>query len=551
MVHRRTSARLGGFVLAFGLALVPLGCGGGSDAPAGDAGSAFGDGAKAVRGGTLVVVAPSDLDTPNPLVTGDVYTQEVDRYLLYLPLVRYTEDLDYAPALARSWDLEGDSAVVFHLRHDVRWHDGQPVTAADVAFTFQRMKDPATAFPGVDNFAAWHAVSAEDSFTVRFSVDRDADPLAGWPLSPIAPRHLLDTIPPERLRQAEFSRHPVGDGPFRFVSRMPNDNWIFEANPDFPEELGGRPNLDRIVWRVVPDGTAQLTELRTGAAQLVLTVPGDQVATLRNEAGIRVIERPSLKYSTIVWNERREPFADPHVRRGLTMAIDRQRILDLLRAGAGTPAAGPVAPGLWQADTGLQPLPFDTGAATRELAQAGYARGADGRLVSPDGKPLSFELMIPAGNAFNADMAEMIRSDLEAIGVTMKVRPTDWAAMIPAMTSKARNFDAVLLGWEAEFRPNLRGLYHSASVDEPYQMAGYANPAFDAALVRAENANSRAAALPAWHEAERILRDDQPWSYLYYYPDLLAASDRLEGVDMDVRGIFRGVQDWWLAGAAK
>src|SRR5690606_9113970 len=128
---------------------------------------------------------------------------------------------------------------------------------------------------------------------IRFRFRPHGDPLASWPFAPIMPRHLLDTVPPERLRTAAFNKQPVGNGPFRFVSARANDRWVFEANPDFPEALGGRPYIDRVVWRTIPDNAAQVVELMAGTADLILSPRADQLRELDAHPEIRAHLRPA------------------------------------------------------------------------------------------------------------------------------------------------------------------------------------------------------------------------------------------------------------------
>src|SRR5690606_36587815 len=220
-------------------------------------------------------------------------------------------------------------------------------TSRDVVFTFERIKDPDLPFPVPEYFELWTAVEAPDSFTVRFTFAPHLDPLAGWALVPIAPAHILDTIPSARMLQAAFNRAPVGNGPFRFVEYRQNDRWVFEANTDFPEALGGRPYVDRVVWRPIPDGNAQITELRTGSAQISLTPQAQQYATLRNAAGFRGIDKQGRQYASAIWNSRVPPLDDARVRLALGLAIDRQKIIQTLREGFGAPAVGPVGPSHW------------------------------------------------------------------------------------------------------------------------------------------------------------------------------------------------------------
>jgi peptide/nickel transport system substrate-binding protein len=499
------------------------------------------------RGGSMVIGAGSDLDHANPLVSVDAWTNEILRFALFTPLVRYGPDLDMEPWLAESWEMEGDTAVVFRIRRDVSWHDGVPTTAHDVLFTFERATDPATGFPNASYFSHWTGGAVIDSFTVRFSLVPHAEPLAGWPFTPIAPRHLLDAVPAEALRQAPFNRSPVGNGPFRFVSQRPNDRWVFEANPHFPAGLGGPPLLDRLIWRVIPDNTSQLTELRVGQVDLVLQPRPDQVRALARRGDVRVLEKPSRQYTFIAWNGTRPPLDEPAVRKALAMAIDRDRILVGLRSGLGSPGVGPILPFHWAYDPELEPVPFDPDGAVALLAEAGIRdRNGDGRLQRRDGGTFQIELVLPAGSDFSRDVAEAVRGDLARIGVRATTRQLEATVLFADVTSPERRFDAVLLGWSGDLRLDLTDTFHSAALGAPYQFASYANPEVDRLMDRAALEPDRDVARPLWRQAQRILRDEQPWTLLYYQTDAYLARDRLQGVEMDIRGALLTLPRWWV-----
>jgi peptide/nickel transport system substrate-binding protein len=504
-------------------------------------------GDQAEPGGTLVIASTTDLNEVNPLVSGERWAQEVNRYVLFLPLLRYDADLGYEPWLAASFTEHGDTLLVVELRSDVRWHDGVATTADDVAFSFERAKEPETGFPNAAYFAKWTGVEVIDSLTVHFRYEPHADPLAGLPFFPIVPRHLLDTVPAARMRQAAFNRRPVGNGPFRFVEYRANDRWIFEANPDFSEELGGRPYLDRIIWRVVPEASAQVTELQTGNVDLALNAMASQVMALDAEPGIRAVVQPSRNYAFIGWNGRRPPLNDARVRRALTMALNRQEAINALRAGYGELAVGPVGPFHWSYDHELEPLRYDAEAARALLRQAGIEdRNGDGTLQLPDGRAFAIELKMPAQSAFNRDMAELVRRDLSAIGVRLTTRPTEMGTLVGDISPPGRNFDAVLLAWSSDFRVDLRDLFHSDADGRLFGLAGYSNPEVDALIERIAVAHDRAEATPLLQRLQLILRDEQPWSFLYYYPDLFALRERVQGVETDIRGAFVNVQHWWI-----
>lgn len=504
-----------------------------------------------VQGGTVVLGLPGDFDNLNSLVSIDRYSQEVNREMLFLPLIRYSKTLDFEPALARSWKLLGDTGAVFYLRNDVRWTDGKPTTAADVLFTYERAKDSTTAFPNAEYFAHWKNARVIDSLSIQVSWDPHAEPLAGIPFLPIMPKHLLESVPPAELKNAPFNKAPVGNGPFKFVEYRANDRWVFEANPDYPKDLGGRPYLDRVVFRIIPDVTAQTAEIQTGNIDVVLNAKTTQLKDLAANPDIRVVIRPSRQYAIVGWNGKKAPLDQPVVRRALSMAIDRQAILTTLRAGYGTLAVGPIGPYHWAFDSTLTALPFNPDSAKALLKSAGvYDRNSDGVAETADGKPFVVELMTQAGSVINKDMAEMITANLAQVGVKIVVKPTEAGTMFGTISNPARKFDAVIVAWESDFRINLRDTFHSGSIKGPFQLASYSNKRVDALIDSVSKMSDRNAARPLYVELQRIIREDQPWTFLYYFPDAYLFRQRVHGVDMDIRSAFLSVGKWWVTPAA-
>lgn len=511
-------------------------------------GAGCGDvGARPRQGGTVLIAGGSDLDHANPLVSVDAWTNDLLRFALFTPLLRYDPDLGYEPYLAESWELAGDTAAIFRLRRDVRWHDGTPTTAHDVLFTIDRARDAATGFANAEYFSRWTGAEVLDSFTVRFTFEPHAEPLAGLPFTPIVPRHLLDSIPSDRLRQASFNRAPVGNGPFRFVSQRNNDRWVFEANEAFPEGLGGRPLLDRLVWRVVPDNTAQLAELRAGEADLVLQPRPEQVRELSEREGFRAVVKPSRQFMFIAWNGERPPLDDAEVRRALALAIDRGEILEGLRQGFGQIGVGPIMPFHWSFDPGLPPLPHDPDSARTLLDAAGLRDvDGDGLREGRDGTPFEIEIKLPAGIDYYRDLGEAIRADLAEVGADVTTRPVEATTLFADLTSPERRFDAALLGWAGNVRLELHDIFHSEAVGGPYQFASYANPTVDSLMDRASAETDRSRAVPMWRRVQEILRDEQPWTVVYYQTDAFLARDRVRGMEMDIRGALRNLSDWWV-----
>lgn len=504
-----------------------------------------------VAGGTAVVVGSHDLQNLNPLVVDEQDTAELLKYALFTTLVRFDSAYGYRPYLAESWEESGDTAIVFHLRRDVRWHDGRPTTAEDVAFTFRRVKDRATASSLVDLFESWVAVTVVDSHTARFRVRPHPDPLYPWTELPVVPAHLLDSVPPETMRRASFNSRPIGNGPFRFVSHRENDRWTLEANEDFPADLGGRPYLDRVVWRSVPESEAQVVELLTGNAHFIMSPRTPHVPRLEASPAARVIRAPTNSYAFLGWNTASGPLRDVRVRRALTAAIDRRAILDGLRGGYGTIAIGPVPPAHWAYHDGLEPLPYDTSAAGAFLDAAGWRdRDGDGVREDERGRPLRIGLKIPAGVDYSRDLAQVVQAHLARVGVRLEMVQLEPATLFDDITAGEKRFEGVLLTLAGDFRLDLRDTFHSRAIGQPFQLSSWSDPEADALMDALAAAADREEAIPLWHRLQEVLQEEQPWTFLYYAPALRGASAALRGVTVDGRGTLVTLPSWWLEPAS-
>ncbi|HWK89389.1 MAG TPA: ABC transporter substrate-binding protein, partial [Longimicrobium sp.] len=372
--------------------LAAAACGGGGDA--GGGGGAGKDTGTPRQGGTAVIAVLSDFQSFNPVVNTHTTSDDVIKHMLFTPLVQYDEKLNPRPYLAERWELN-DTSVTFFLRKDVRWHDGQPVTAEDVKFTFDLAKDSTTAsLIGSAYVNMVESAQVLDPNTIRFTFTAPhAQALDGFWWAPL-PRHKLQGADPAQLTAHPFGRTPVGSGPFKFVEWKPNQSVTFEANPQFPAALGGRPNLDRVVFRVVPEATTMITELIGGTADMIgYTLLPEQAAQIQNQQNVDLRHYPHREFTFFAWNNTRPMFADARVRRALTMGIDRAQIIRGLLRGFGQPAVGMI-PAWSPMHTPMEPLPYDPDQARQLLAQAGWTDSNGDGMLDKGGQPLRFSLTI-------------------------------------------------------------------------------------------------------------------------------------------------------------
>ncbi len=493
--------------------------------------------------GVVVFASGTDLESANPLVTIHPLSRQVQRYALFTTLARYDSTLAPVPYAARAWDWSPDRrALRFHLVTALRWDDGQPTTARDVAFTILAARDPVTGYPRAGDLAAVDTVVAADDSTVvvQFSRAPPSFPLVFCEL-PILPEHLLGTVPRADMRRAPFNDAPVGNGPFRFVRRVPNQRWVFARNDDFPTALGGPPALRGLVIAVVDEATTKFAGLASGELDVAGVSPS-MAALVRRDPTLRLIDYPILFETGIVLNTHRPPFDDVRVRQAISLSIDRGRVVRVALAGFGTPAGGPVAPEVPYADT--TPPVFDAARADSLLDAAGWRRGADGTRRR-DGKPLAFELLT-VGTADNA-LEQLVQADLAARGIAMRIRQMELGAFLTEARARPKRFDALVTGVSGDLSLSyLRAMFERRQAGGALDYADFHEPALEAAFARATAARSADERSAAWHDVQRELRRQEPVVWLYHARGVQGATRRLRHVTMDLRGELATLAQWRL-----
>lgn len=460
------------------------------------------------RGATVLFASGADLQSINPLLTIHPLARQVQRYVLLTTLARYDSLLVPRPYLARSWRWsDGGRALTFRLRTDVHWHDGVATTAQDVVWTLQAARDPATGYPRFTELQTVTSVAASDDSTVELRFTGAAVPRAGNDLPDvltdlaILPAHLLDSVPHARLRDASWNVHPVGNGPFRFVTHEPNRRWVFSRNADFPTDMGGPPQVERLIVVVVDEPMVKLAALVSGELDFAGISP-QHVAFARRHHALGIREYPLIYTYGLIFNTRRPPFNDPRARLAAGLAIDRQEIVDGYLFGFAAVADGPVPPGL-PGYVAPPHLPLAPDSARRLVAEV--SRGA-----SP-----SFEL-ITVGSGEGA-LEQIIQARLAAVGFTVTIRQLENSAFLDRVYGARHDFTAAVTGIPGD--PGL----------------GFLQPL----------GNLTGIPIPADPiGAQRVFAEQLPVVWLYHARGVQAMNSRVRGVQMDMRGELPTVAAW-------
>lgn len=499
-------------------------------------------------GGTVTVGMRTDFQPINPITAGDQYTIELINYALFTPLLQYNEKLEPIPHLAEKWEMT-DTSVTFTLRRDVKWHDGRTVTAEDVKFTFDMAKDPATAsLLGSAYLPMVKSAEVRDSFTIHFTfLEPHAQALEDFWWAP-APKHLLEGVAAADMRNAPYNRAPVGSGPFKFSQWQANQRLIVERNPAYPESLGGPPNIDRAVFRIIPEPSTQLTELITGGIQVDVPVAPDQTRQIQENEAIDFFAFPGKTVYYLGWNNTKPPFNSSEVRRALAMSVNSQEIIDALLFGQGTPATSTVPPWHPLYPKDIQPVGYDPDAAGQLLESAGWRDTNGDGIREKGGQPLRFTLMT-SDNPLNRSVVEVIQSHLKRVGADVEIRVLEFQTMLAQ--HKARDFDVVFTSWvldNFQMASAPAALLHSRLSKTPNSTNRSAVniPELDRLIDQASRATNNEQALGIWRDLTNVLQREQPITFVYWLNEL-AATRGVEGAVMDPRGELLNIGEWSVA----
>ncbi|MEA2139183.1 MAG: peptide/nickel transport system substrate-binding protein [Solirubrobacteraceae bacterium] len=524
-------------VVATALVMSVAGCGGSSKAD------------EAAASGTLVIALPTQPDNLNPIYGDNIYEGNPKAFN---GLLRYDHDLNSQPDLAASLPTRSTDGktVTVKLRDDVRFSDGAPLAAKDVAFTYNAIIAPKTASPMATLLDSLVNAKAVDERTVQFDLRR-ADPAFYDKLQiGILPEHLLAG---KDLKNASFNRKPVGTGPYVVTEFQPGGRIVEEANPDY---FRGSPQIKRIVLTAVEDENARVALLEKGTVDAAGVLP-KLAPRVRRNRDYNVLEVTTADARTLALPNRDPVLKDPAVRRALSYGVDRQKIVDGALAGVGEPAYGPLQKGHWAYSPAAE-VAFDPAKAGHLLDAAGWRRQGGGTRTK-NARKCSFLLMYPAGDSVRKDIALAFSSQMADIGVDVRLQGLSFDVIQTRQDTGATEF-----GYGVPYDPDMElyTLYDSRFADEPGAVADTAftnyprmhSAKVDAALQAERSTLDRGARIKDFADMQAGLARDASWLYLVRLRHVVAISKRVHGVDPQLephahgfsRGTSWNIEDWTL-----
>jgi peptide/nickel transport system substrate-binding protein len=494
---------------------------------------------------TLVVGTRVDPRTLNPIAINASEGHQIAG-LIFLTLLEEQDDfMSFKPQLARSWSVsENGLDVTFHLREDARWSDGVPLTAADVRFTWELQVDTTVAWPSASAKSRIREVEVLDTHTVVFHfTEKYLYQVMDANEGVILPRHLLARIPRREVKTCDFGRAPVGNGPYRVAKWEPAQFIELGRNPAY---FGPPARVERVIVKFVPDAVTLVSQLKAGEIDLLESVQAGDLASIREKRPDVVIhEVDSRRMSFVAWNLKRAPFDDRKVRRALTMGIDRAGIINSVWGGYARECTSPIVPLLWAFDSTITAIPYDRAAARAALEARGIADAGHDGVRERNGEPFEIELLV--NDAQNrVDVATMVQAQLKDVGVKVNLRVMEYGAFIDRVL--ALDYDAAFVEWKTATKVDLTGLFHTKSMrPHGYNFVSYSNPDVDRLIGEAVAQRDVAGAKALWSRIQRLVYEDQPYTFIAVPHELTAVDDRFCNVKPNAISFFANLARWGIA----
>lgn len=464
----------------------------------------------AAQSGTLTIATSSDAPTLDPNMTFSGFSFGITNHI-YDSLLAREEDGSIKPRLATSWKRVSPTTWRFELRKNVKFQDGTPFNAQAVKYSVERLIDPANKAAGAYVLNMIKTVRVIDNDTIEFVT---ADPFA--PLLAHLTHPVTAIVSPTAAKAKDFARNPVGTGPFKFSKWNAGNQIELTANPNY---WGGKVNLDKVVFRIIPDVSTQVVELRTGRIDLITTVPPENLKELEANKNLSVFKKLGWGTTYLGFNVQSGITKNLKVRQAISQAIDRDMIVNVLRQGLAVKATAPIPSTIYGAGKNLPAVNYNLAEAKKLLAQAGIKPGTKVTLATYEG-------------AENRQLAEAIQFSLQQLGLNAAVQITDYGTYSANM-KKPDHAELFISGWgtvtlDADYA--LYALFSSKEIPVN-NWSFYKNVKVDKLLLDARRSADQAKRLTYYQDAQVQIAKDSPWLTLYYPLTAYAKSNRLQGED--------------------
>lgn len=531
------------FSLLAAVALIMSACAGDGE-PANNAGGDNDTGTNegAGEGGDLVISIGADIVSLSTHGSNDVPSSNVQENI-YETLTFLDENQDVQPGLAESWDEVDETTWDFHLREGVKFHDGEELTAEVVKVNFERLVDPDVGSPRAFLLDQVESVEVVDDLTVRLNLEYAYAPLlsnlAHTGTGIMSPKIIEEDyaqmttdnnnngdgeVAEEGDPDAYINQHPAGTGPFKYVEWVPGEKVVLERNDDY---WGDTAKLDTVEFKVVSEQSSRIAELETGGSDVADGIGPNNISRVEGMADASVLQEPSVSLDYVGINVEAEPFDDVKVRQAVSMAINKEEIIDGVYDNVGIPAIGPLAPNVFGYDESVSGIEYDVDRAKELLAEAGYEDGFSTTIWTNDSEQ-------------RMDTAIAIQSQLAELDIDVQIEELEWGAYLERTANGEH--DMFILGWSTVTSDADYGMYplfHSSQHGDPGNRSFLSDDKVDELLQSAREETDPDKRQELYSEAQELLVELAPMLYVRHGEYLLGVNDSVKNFGVNAQGIYQ------------
>jgi len=464
----------------------------------------------------------------NPILATDSSSSEIAGHL-FSSLFSYDKDGNIKNELAKGYKFIDKKTLLIELNDNIKWSDGVAITTDDIIFTYNIITSPKIFTPYSDEFRFVDRIIKIDNKNIKVIYKQPYfKALEIW-MTSILPKHILKNE--KDIMTSSFNKKPIGSGAYTLKNFEISKNLNLKANPNY---IYHKPNIENIEYKFVADST--LLELKAGNLDIGSITPLQYERQLDKNLKdkFNIIEDISKSYTYIGFNFKKRKFQNPKVREAISLAIDRQEIIDLLFFGHAKICTGPFMPNTFAFNENVKSPKIDINRAKILLKEAGYT----------DANPLLFEIATSSSNQTRVFVAQIIQQQLSRVGIKVKLKAIEWQAFLSTVVD-SRNFDTVLLGWGLGLTPDAYSIWHSKSDRVGgFNFIGYKNNNLDKLIEYSEQEIDKTKLSKAYKEMFKIITDDNPYIFLYIPNSITLVNKRIKNVSKSIIGITHNYIDW-------
>ncbi len=522
------------------------------------------------QGGTVQISIHLDPENLCPLVIPDGTVARVYD-VLFNGLVKANPEWEWEPDAAEEWEVSEDArTVTFYMRDDLTFHDGQPLTAHDVKFTLKHMAHPdlgeqlvrVDSIVGAREFHEGEADGVEgleviDDYTISITTnepDASIFSTVSRDIGRIIPKHIWEDVPPAEWSRHDANREPIGSGPFKFVERESDDYIMLEAFEDYHE---GRPNIDRLIWRI-GDDEAMLGALMNEEIDIHVRVPFDDVDMVENLSFANLYDHDASQTQYIGLNTLHPALGEVKVRQAMATAINIEEITRACTGGYGEPIVAPRLPSCWSYPTECEGWPYDPDRAREMLDEAGWTVNSDTGVREKGDDDMVLD-WYHIDRTMEGRLAALVQQNLEDVGIKMDMQSMDFATfadqhLLPqdddgnprSLTKDDFHIYLMAIGQGADPQPFERQFHSDYSPPRGHNFPSYSNARVDELFLEMRRTLDLDDRAEVAHELFGILCEEVPWISVFSTPAFTAAHERVQGLDPNVLQVTWNVLDWWV-----